>query len=227
MQQETSVRDIPGLRLASYVARAVEARRYRQSRGKLCSAKMGRHMDWTSFPQRDALILLELRHSVRAYTAWPGPVPVPSCDGVAEYHPSIGATLADGNGVLIDLVRPSEAGTPERKAFDALLASAAAGLGLKLVVMREDAVSNDRLLPNAREVMRAVGRAVDPGAEGSCRRMLSGGAATLGALRRNGPDGQRQRDAACILAMRRLLRIDLDAPDADGCTVSLPAQEAA
>ena len=214
---------------ASFAARAAEGRRFRQLRGRLCSAKMDRHVGWTSTSQRDAMTLLELQHNVRAYEAWPLQVEV-AVDGERfAYHPSLGLRLRKGRRAVLDIVPSEDGGTPERAAFDVLLARALALSGLTLIVMGEDAVRKDSRLPNAREVMRAVGCPVDAGSEFACVRFLAGrdGPVTLGELHGIGPNGPKLRSTACVLAMRRVVAIDLNAPSPDECPVSLPAREAA
>ena len=224
-----AVQDIRPSSAASFAARAAEGRRFRQLRGQLCSVKMNRHVGWTSASQRDAMTLLELQHSVVAYEAWPLPVEMAVEGERFAYHPSLGLSLRNGRGAVLDIVRAEDGGTPERAAFDVLLARALAISGLRLIVMDEDAVRKDGRLPNAREVMRAVGCPVDARSEFACVRFLGNrkGPVTLGELRRTGPHGPGLRSTACVLAMRRVVAIDLSAPSPDECAVSLPAREAA
>ena len=77
--------------------------------------------------------------------------------------------------------------------------------------------------------MRSVGSPVAPGADFAFARMLRERRrpVTLGELRRTGANGPELSDAACVLAMRRVLAIDLRAERPEDCRVSLPVQEAA
>jgi len=214
-------------RLTAYFTRTAEAQRHRQTRGRLCSEKMAAHMEYTFLVQRDAMILLELRHSVRSYGCWPDPVHVTVGGRTFPYRASVGARLADGAEAIIDIVRTEDAGTPERLAADELLAAAAVASGKKHIVMRDRAVAKDAMLPNARDVMRAVGGPADATAERACLGMLADGPMTLGGLRASESARSGLRRAACVLAMRRVLAIDLRAPTPDDCTVAIVSREAA
>lgn len=195
----------------------------------LASEKMRGPVAWTAASQRDAMTLLELHHDVVAYEAWPLAVSITVDGEEAEYHPSIGMTLADGGKVVIDLVRPDEEGTDARRALDILLADALRSLGIQLIIMSERALRTDPRLVNARTILRSSGWPVSPEAEFGCVRLLAdrGLPMTLGELLMTGAQGPELSGTACVLAMRRVLAIDLHAQAANDCSVRLPRREAA
>ena len=141
-----------GSALACFALRAAEARRFRQARGMLCSEKMSRPVMWTSAFQRDAMMLLELQHSVCAYEAWPPAIKLDADGERIEYHPSIGITFQNGRRAVIDIVRSDHQGTTERAAFDVLLSTVLAQDDISLVTMGERALRHDPRLANARAV---------------------------------------------------------------------------
>lgn len=229
MQSTHKVHAAEQASLSALVARTVEIRRNRAPRGMLPSEKLGRPAHWTTLAQRDAMTLLELRHIVVDYVAWSTPVELRIGGEAVVYHPSVGGTYAGGKELVIDLVRPAEAGTAAREELNAMLAEGLRARGAAFIAISEDKVSSDPRLPNARAVMRACGWRASPGQQERCVRLIAsrGRCVTLGHLAHPPEGSAEMRGTACVLAMRRVLAIDLGAPTPDGCSVSLPVREAA
>lgn len=209
--------------VAQFVERLVQARQFRQPRGTLPSEKMRGAAAWTTTSQRDAMILLETRHEVAAYRAWPDPVTVMVGSRQFDYYPSLGFTLSNGHKFALDLVRPEDENTCPRQLFDLLLRQALSSLGVHLLCQSERALRHDHRLPSARAVLRAAGWPVSPADEFACLNILAGRGApvTVGELRA-GPRGHELAGIACVLSMRRVLALNICPSGLNACSVRLP-----
>ncbi len=219
----TDPQDQGGSEIATHIARLVAFNSYRQRRGMLASEKMRGPVFWTTDAQKNAMILFELHDAVTSYSAWPITVPL-VVDGLCyEYRPALGLTMSDGRKVAVVLVRSEDQGTARQLAFDQLLIGVLASVGFGVIFMPEDGIRNDPRLKNARAVMRSSGWAVGPAEQFQCVRLVTqfGGSATIGQLAETGPSGRELSCVACVLAMRRILLIDLRAPDLRACRVGL------
>ncbi len=194
----------------------------------LPSEKMQAPALWTTGAQRDAMTLFEVHHAVRSYRAWP-PDAVVQLSNDRAYHLPLGITLVDGRQAAVDIVRQGEERTAARRALDRLLPEVLKERGIGFVLLTEGQLFGDRRLPHAREVLRAAGWPVASEQEFTCVGLLRelGGAATLSTLRETGPSGAALVGTACVLAMRRKLRIDLTATSFDLCTVCTLSSKAA
>ncbi len=208
---------------AAYFARLSETSAFRQPRGMLASEKLRGAALWTTAAQRDAMTLFELHHNVVSYEAWPLEVMVQASQDEFPYHPSVGLTLSSGRRVALDIVRKEDEGTELRTEFDHALEEALGLAGYGLITLWESNLRHDVCLKNARDVMRAKGPAVDAKAEFGCVRHLAdlGTSVMLAELKAKCAELAR---TACVLAMRRVLSIDLRAPSMNECSVRLPAQ---
>ncbi len=205
----------------------VAANANRQSRGMLPSEKMRGPVLWTFPAQRDAMMLFELHDGVRSYRAWPEHAAVRLGDG-RDYLPALGATLADGRELVLDIVRYCDEFSAPRRRLDETLASELAGRGIAYLPVTERQAEGDPRLPNAREVLRASGWPVGAREQFDCVGAVRdfGRGATLDALRSAGERGPALAAAACVLSMRRVLAIDLRAPVPGGCRVHVPVRSA-
>jgi hypothetical protein len=207
--------------IVDHVARLAEQRRFRQARGMFPSEKMRSPVSWTTLYQRDAMMLLELQHGVVDYEAWPVCVHLRVGAELFEYHPSLGLTMEDGRKTALDMFSERDCTLSERSTFEAVLRPALAEQGYGLIRVGEQGIRQDRCLTNAREVIRSAGWPVGEGARFGCVRRLaqSGGSATLGTL---AAEDLKLSGTARVLAMRRVLAIDLRSPSLADCVVRLP-----
>lgn len=210
----------------AYLERLSAACERRQFTGTQASEKLRAAVGWTTLSQRDAMTVFELNHKVVSYRAWPTEVTLRWKGEGFTYWPSLGFDLVDGRQAIVDVVRREDEATPERAAFDDLLRRALAELGMGLSVVGERLLRNDRSLPNARAITREAGWPVDAAAQFSCVRRFAafGRPMSLGSL---GQESRELRATACVLAMRRVLAIDLRAPSVDHCAIRLGMEGAA
>lgn len=215
-------REWPEASFATFVAAAVERRRFRQRRGIFVSEKMGGLLSWTNAGQCDALTLLEFVHEVAAVETWPEPIVLDLGYSEYAYPASLGLTYGNGRRAILDLVRAEDVATPHGRALHALLTEKLAGEGILFMQHDPRRLRHDPRFPNALAALRSVRAPVDEADEFRFLRMLRehGVPIKLKDLDARGP---RLADTACVLAMRRRLSIDLSAPSPGDCAVSLPA----
>lgn len=192
--------------------------------GSFASEKLRGPVEWTTPEQRDAMALLELNADVASYRAWARDVPLRALGCDLAYRPSMSVGLRTGGSLVLDVAPDEQVGTPPRVAVEAVVAAACAADGARFASVRRSSLLAEPRRGNAWAVLRARGWSFTEDWGFRVARALSsaGGAAPLGRLRDEAAGGGRElHAAACVLAMRGRLRLDLGGADPDACVVSL------
>lgn len=192
--------------------------------GRAPSEKLGRAVSWSTASQGRIVNLLEVTHSIVAYEPWPFKVTLRAGWNEAfEYWPAMGFTCADGSRGAIDVVHDRDLSNRVGMNFDQLLKDALTVRGVRLVLYPEISLATDRKVMVARQMSRYVGTSVPDMDADLLRQMIGGhgGRMTLGQIKVFSADGAHRMAQACVLGMRRRLRLDLDSAGLEQSTVSL------
>jgi hypothetical protein len=188
------------------------------------SEKLGRTVSWTTKAQGLLVNLMEVTHSVVHFQPWAHPVTIRAGWGEPfEYWPALGLTGATGRRVAIDIAYERDREDRESLGFERLLETALAAQGVQLDTMSEEALVTAPRAAVARSMARYVGVPVTGTSVARLRGVLAanGGSATLAQLRASGPNGNEIVAVACVLGMRRRLRLDVSKEGLDLSSVSL------
>ena len=187
--------------------------RYRSSRARATSEKLGRVLEWTTGSQGDLGNLLEVTHGVVSYGFWPRPVTVRSgWEEPQEYWPAVGLRSESGQTTFVDVVQPQDEADRARLDFKHVLADALDREGIRLLTITAVQVETDPKLRIAKEVRRYTCFPLSDdnlGSELSDLMDAGGGTVPLGALQATGPQGEHLLARACVLVMRRALRLSI------------------
>ena len=187
--------------------------RHRSSRSRGTSEKLGHVLEWTTGSQGDLSTLLEVTHGAASYGFWPRPVMVRSgWESPYEYWPAMELRSETGQTRLMDLVHAQFEVDWCGLDFEHVLADALGKEGIRLLTITAAQVAADLKLRIAKEVRRYTGSLLSDGSlEAELADLLDAGqgSVTLGALQAAGARGHRLMARACVLVMRRALRLSI------------------
>ena len=187
--------------------------RHRSSRSRATSEKLGRVLEWTTGDQGDLGSLLEVTHGVVSYGFWPRPVTVRSgWESPYEYWPVMELRSETGRTTFVDVVHPQDEPERHRMDFERVLADTLGKEGIRLLTVSTVEVAADPNLRIAKEVRRYTGSlSSDSDLETELSDLLEARreGVTLGALQTAGQRGDRLVAGACVLVMRRALRLSI------------------
>ena len=200
--------------------------RHRNSRARATSEKLGRVLEWTTGDQGSIGTLLEVTHGVVSYGFWPRAVTVRSgWESPHEYWPAVELRTESGQTTVVDVVQPEDEADRRSMGFEGLLADALGKEGIGLLTISSIQVMADPKLPIAKEVRRYTCSPLSNdslGSELSDLMDAAGGTVTLGALQGTGLRGERLVARACVLVMRRALRLSIHPSGLMASTVRSP-----
>ncbi len=197
---------------------------HRSSAARAPSEKLGRIVAWTTRAQGFLVNLMEVTHSVVDFQPWAFPVTLRVGWGEPfEYWPALGFTGESGRRVAVDVFYEKDRDDRESVRFERLLDEALTAQGFYLTAMSEEALASAPKTAVARMMVRFAGVATTSACVARLREVLAthGGSTTLGQLRRSAADGGELVAAACVLGMRRRLRLDVSKDGLDASSVSL------
>ena len=187
--------------------------RHRNSRSRGTSEKLGRVLEWTTGDQGSIGTLLEVTHGVVSYNFWPRPVTVRSgWEEPQEYWPAVGLRSESGQTTFVDVIHPQDEADRRRMDFDRLLADALGKEGIRVLTITAVEVAADPKLLIAKAVRRYTCSPLSDdnlGSELSDLMDAGGGTVPLGTLQAAGPRGEHLLARACVLVMRRALRLSI------------------
>lgn len=210
--------------VAIYSERLAHRQANRQSRGVYPSEKCPEAHNFTFYAQRDSLRLLELNHGVVAFETW-APAYHLTVGGVEmKFHPPIQVIFASGRRGVIGFSLEDNSSEHRFRNVEEAMERAFAALDVLLLFQSEVLVKNDPYLPTAAKLLRSVRTEVEDRDVLGIRRFLQArkGRARLGDLRDAHKNGSHIWNVACVLAMRRVLRLDVRFARPEDCLVSLP-----
>ena len=183
--------------------------RHRASKITAFSEKMGMTVGYTTAVQDELSSLFEITHPVVSYEPWPGSVTVRAgWERWFEYWPTMATRSASGRRKLIDVVHPEDEVDRERMGFEAALHDALRDLDVELVTVERNRIAKGRTMRVAKEV-RAHTALSDADLEEDLPQRLraKGGRVSLGSLAGAEGTGRSLVATACVLVMRRELRL--------------------
>ena len=187
--------------------------KHRNSRSRATSEKLGRVLEWTTGDQGSIGTLLEVTHGVVSYGFWPRPVTVRSgWESPHKYWPAMELRTESGQTTFVDVVQPQDEAERARLDFEHVLGDALGKEGIGLLTISSIQVMADPKLRIAKEVRRYTCSPLSDdnlGSELSDLMDAGGGTVPLGTLQTAGPRGGLLVARACVLIMRRALRLSI------------------
>lgn len=194
----------------------------KRTNGVFASVKNDRSVPWRNRDERDLMRLLEVSPEVIRYESWPERVDYVA-DGKTRRHvPALKATTERGTTLVMDVFRDSGEHAARLAELAEVMGDTYARRGIRYVAMTPREV---RLEPRFSNTLHVLDRRTLRPAPGDELRVVEAltrrhGSATMGELREMLGDAA---ETAFPMAVRRLLRLDLSAPEPSLIGVSLRA----
>lgn len=185
--------------------------RHRNAMSTVASEKLHTGVRWTTAVQGDLAALFEITHRVVSYNPWPGPVVVRAGWHPAwEYWPAMGIVSDTGAVTFIDVVHPQDEAERSLLGFESALREALHVRGIALLTVRHENVTADPKVRVAKQVRSYTGWPMpDRGCAANLMQLvdLDGRGSSFGRLASTDGSGQSLVATACLLVMRRALRL--------------------
>lgn len=205
--------------------------RHRNAMSTAASEKLGTTICWTTRSQGELAALFEVTYGVVEYKPWPGPVAVRlGWDQPQEYWPAMSFLTDRGARSFVDVVHPQDEAERAETGFQRILANRLLDEGIGLLTVRRDEVSRDVKVRVGQAVRSFTGWPLHADeARTDLLRIIAtcGGSVSFDVLWAEGVRGQTLVATACVLVMRRRLRLSIHRDGFRASSVSLSVAQVA